>query len=142
MLREGCHPAFGPDERIVVTADLAVGLGDSHVAVGGGEIAGHDGDQQIGIFGQAGEGRPESGGVFAATRCTVACELSRHTITDHLRLPESTIVVHVGKPFSARRSAEIVRASRVWWFDSGSVRFARGWSRPAEVETGAPWTRP
>jgi hypothetical protein len=81
----------------------------------------------------------DSGGVFEATRYAAACELSRQTIMNHLWLLEATSVVHVVKPFSTRRSAEIVRAPKVYWFDSGFVRFARGWSRPAEVEMGALW---
>jgi hypothetical protein len=80
-----------------------------------------------------------SGGVFEATRYTAACELSRQTVMNHLWLLESTSVVHVVKPFSTRRAAEILRAPKVYWFDSGFVRFARGWSRPAEVEMGTLW---
>ena len=81
----------------------------------------------------------DSGGVFEATRYTAACELSRQTVMNHLWLLESTSVVHVVKPFSTRRSAEILRAPKVYWFDSGFARFARGWARPAESEMGILW---
>jgi predicted AAA+ superfamily ATPase len=81
----------------------------------------------------------DSGGVFEAARYAAACELSRQTVMNHLWLLESTSVVHVVKPFSTRRTAEILRAPKVYWFDSGFARYARGWARPAEPEMGVLW---
>src|ERR1044072_4645430 len=52
----------------------------------------------------------QSGGVFEATRFTAPCEVSRQTIVNYLAALEATFVAHVIRPFSSRRSTEIVAA--------------------------------
>ena len=52
---------------------------------------------------------------------------------------EATGVAYVVRPFSTRRAAEIVRAPRVYMFDSGFARVQRGWSRPAAADMGVLW---
>jgi predicted AAA+ superfamily ATPase len=81
----------------------------------------------------------DSGGVFEATRYAQACELSRQSVMNYLAVLEATSVATVVRPFTTRRSAEIVRAPRVYLFDSGFVGVMRGWARPRGVELGVLW---
>jgi hypothetical protein len=81
----------------------------------------------------------DSGGVFEATRYTQACELSRQTVGNYLAILEATSVANVIRPFSTRRAAEIVRAPRVYLFDSGFAGVMRGWSRPRDADLGVLW---
>jgi uncharacterized protein len=71
----------------------------------------------------------QSGGIFEATRFTRPCEVSRQTITNYLGVLEATFVAHVIRPFTTRRSAEIVSAPRVYGFDTAFVCCHRGWDR-------------
>ncbi|MDW8468762.1 MAG: AAA family ATPase [Burkholderiales bacterium] len=69
----------------------------------------------------------QSGAIFEATRFARACEVSRPTIVNYLAVLEATYVVHVVRPFSARRATEIVPAPRIYGFDTGFVCYHRGW---------------
>ena len=68
----------------------------------------------------------QSGGIFEATRFAGPCEISRQTVSNDLGALEATLVAHVVRPFSSRRSTEIVSAPKVYAFDTGVVCFARG----------------
>jgi len=81
----------------------------------------------------------QSGGVFEATRFSVPCEVSRTTIASYLATLEATFVVHVIRPYSGRRSSEIVAAPRVYAFDTGFVCMFRGLSRLRSEDRGALW---
>ena len=81
----------------------------------------------------------DSGRVFEATRYTQACELSRQTVMNYVAVLEATSVAHVIRPFTTRRTAEIVRAPRIYLFDSGFAANMRGWSRPRGADLGALW---
>jgi hypothetical protein len=79
----------------------------------------------------------QSGGIFEATRFAKPCEVSRTTISNYLSVLEATFVVHIIRPYSRRRSTEIVSAPKVYGFDTGFVCFHRGWHelRPGDVGT-------
>ena len=81
----------------------------------------------------------QSGGIFEATRFAGPCEVSRPTIANYLRVLEATFVAHVIKPFSARRSNEIVAAPKVYGFDTGFVCYYRGWQELREEDLGVLW---
>lgn len=81
----------------------------------------------------------QSGGIFEATRFTAPCEVSRPTIGNYLRALETTYVAHVIRPFSGRRQSEIVSAPKVYGFDTGFVRYYRGWQRLRREEVGELW---
>ncbi len=81
----------------------------------------------------------QSGGIFEATRFAPPCEVSRPTIANYLRVLESTFVAHVIKPFSTRRSNEIVAAPKVYGFDTGFVCYYRGWQELREEDLGVLW---
>lgn len=69
----------------------------------------------------------QSGGIFEATHFTAPCEISRQTVSNYLRVLEATLVAHVVRPFSTRRSTELVSALKVYAFDTGFICYLRGW---------------
>jgi hypothetical protein len=81
----------------------------------------------------------QSGGIFEATRFAKPCEVSRQTISNYLNVLDATFVVHVIRPFSRRRSTEIVSAPKVYGFDTGFVCFHRGWHELRPEDAGALW---
>jgi predicted AAA+ superfamily ATPase len=81
----------------------------------------------------------QSGGIFEATRFAAPCEVSRPTISNYLRVLEATFVAHVLRPFSARKSTEIVSAPKVYGFDTGFVCYYRGWQALREDDLGILW---
>ena len=81
----------------------------------------------------------QSGGLFEASAFAGRCEVSRTTIANYLRALEATLVVHVVRPFSSNRSAELVSAPKVYGFDTGFVSYWRGWDRLRPEDVGGLW---
>lgn len=81
----------------------------------------------------------QSGAIFEATRFAVPCEVSRATITNYLGALEETFVVHVIRPFSSRRTSEIVAAPKVYAFDTGFFCAYRGWHDLRREDLGPLW---
>jgi len=81
----------------------------------------------------------QSGGMFEATRFARDCEVSRTTISNYLAVLEATYVVHVLRPFSTRRAAEIISAPKVFGFDTGFVCYHRGWQALRHDDLGPLW---
>ncbi len=81
----------------------------------------------------------QSGGIFEANRFARPCEVSRTTISNYLSILEATFVVHIIRPYSARRSTEIVSAPKVYAFDTGFVCYYRGWSELRREDKGYLW---
>ena len=79
----------------------------------------------------------QSGGLFQALSFSGPCEVSRTTISNYLAVLESTYAVHVLRPFSSGKAAEIVSQPKVYGFDTGFVAYLKGWSslRPADYGT-------
>jgi predicted AAA+ superfamily ATPase len=80
-----------------------------------------------------------SGGIFEATRYATPCEISRTTVTNYLGVLAATRVAHVVRPFSSRRSTEIVTAPKVYGFDTGFVCYHKGWDAPRPGDLGVLW---
>ena len=80
-----------------------------------------------------------SGGIFEATTYAGPCEVSRTTISNYLGVLEETRVAHIIRPYSTRRATEIVGAPKVYAFDTGFVRHARGLTEPRSEDYGAFW---
>ena len=80
-----------------------------------------------------------SGGIFEASRYARPCEVSRTTIANYLSVLEATFVAHVVRPFSTRRSTEIVSAPKVYGFDTGFVCYYRGWNELRGEDLGILW---
>jgi uncharacterized protein len=81
----------------------------------------------------------QSGGIFEATRFAGPCEISRTTITNYLAVLEATSVALVLRPFSSRRSSEIIAAPKVYGFDTGFVCAHRGWTSLRPDDLGRLW---
>lgn len=81
----------------------------------------------------------QSGGIFEATRFAAPCEVSRTTITNYLAVLEATSVALVLRPFSSRRSNEIIAAPKVYGFDTGFVCAYRGWTSLRPDDLGHLW---
>ena len=81
----------------------------------------------------------QSGGIFEANRFARPCEVSRTTISNYLSILEATFVVHIIRPYSTRRSTEIVSAPKVYAFDTGFVCYYRGWSELRREDKGYLW---
>jgi predicted AAA+ superfamily ATPase len=81
----------------------------------------------------------QSGGLFEATRFSGPCEVSRTTITNYLAVLEATSVALVLRPFSSRRSNEIIAAPKVYGFDTGFVCAHRGWTSLRPEDRGHLW---
>ena len=81
----------------------------------------------------------QSGGLFEATRFAGPCEVSRATISNYLAVLEATWVIHVIRPFSTRRSVEIVAAPKTFAFDTGFVCYFRGWHQLRDDDLGQLW---
>lgn len=81
----------------------------------------------------------QSGGIFEATRFAGPCEISRQTVTNYLAVLEATLVAHVVRPFSTRRSTELVSAPKVYAFDTGFVCYAHGWRDLRPDDLGLLW---
>ncbi len=81
----------------------------------------------------------DSGGLFEATRYAAQCEVSRQSIVNYLDVLDVTRIASIVRPFSTRRSNEIVRAPKVYGFDTGIVRHNRGWAEPRPEDLGTLW---
>lgn len=81
----------------------------------------------------------QSGGIFEATRFAQPCEVSRGTISNYLSVLEATYVVHVVRPFSSHRPAEIISAPKVYAFDTGFMCYYRGWHDLRRDDLGILW---
>jgi len=81
----------------------------------------------------------QSGGIFEATSFARPCEVSRGTIMNYLGVLEATYLIHVLRPFSSRRPAEIVSAPKVYAFDTGFVCYFRGWGALRPEDKGLLW---
>ena len=81
----------------------------------------------------------QSGGLFEATRFARDCEVSRTSIGNYLAVLEATFVAHVIRPYSARRTTEIVAAPKVYGFDTGFVCHHRGIERLRREDFGLLW---
>lgn len=81
----------------------------------------------------------QSGGIFEAKSFAAPCEVSRSTIANYLKVLETTLAVHVIRPFNARRPNEIVSAPKVYAFDTGFICYHRGWKDLRAEDLGALW---
>lgn len=81
----------------------------------------------------------QSGGIFEATAFARPCEISRATVSNYLAVLEATFVVHVIRPFSSHRPAEIISAPKVYAFDTGFMCYYRGWHELRNDDFGTLW---
>jgi uncharacterized protein len=80
-----------------------------------------------------------SGGQFEASKFTRPCEVTRQTISNYLTILEETLVVHVIRPYSTHKATEIVKAPKVYGFDTGFICYAKGWQELRKEDLGILW---
>lgn len=80
-----------------------------------------------------------SGSLFEATRFTAPCEVSRNTIVNYLSVLEATHIAHIIRPFNTHRSNEIIRAPKVYGFDTGFICYYKGWMQLRKEDFGLLW---
>ena len=80
-----------------------------------------------------------SGGIYEATRFAAQCEISRNLVHEYLQVLEETMVVNVVRPFSTRRTTEVVAAPKVYGFDTGFVCNFKGWEQLHDQDRGLLW---
>lgn len=80
-----------------------------------------------------------SGGIFEANSYAAPCEVGRSTIASYLSVLEATLVANVVKPYSTRKSSEIVSAPKVYAFDTGFVCYFKGWETLRNEDRGILW---
>jgi predicted AAA+ superfamily ATPase len=81
----------------------------------------------------------QSGGIFEASRFAAPCEVSRTSISNYLAVLEATFAVSVIRPFSTRKTNEIVSAPKVYGFDTGFSCFFRDWHELRREDLGRLW---
>ena len=81
----------------------------------------------------------QSGGVLEITRTASALGISRPTVEGYLRALEATHAMTLVRPFSGGGQKEIVKAPKVYGFDTGFVSFCRGWDPLRPEDYGVLW---
>jgi hypothetical protein len=81
----------------------------------------------------------QSGGIFEASNLSDKCDASRSTVQNYLNVLESTLIFNVVRPYSTNKAAEIVKAPKVYAFDTGFVCYFKGIEKPRNEELGMLW---
>lgn len=81
----------------------------------------------------------QSGGLFEASAFASPCGVSHVTIGNYLQVLEDTFVASVVRPYTTRRSSEIVSAPKVFGFDTGFVCAHKNWSPLRAEDYGTLW---
>lgn len=81
----------------------------------------------------------QSGGIFEATKFSQSCEVGRKIINNYLKVLEETFVIHIIKPFSTHKPTEIVKAPKLYAFDTGFVSYYKGWDKLRKEDLGYLW---
>jgi uncharacterized protein len=81
----------------------------------------------------------QSGGQFDAAKASRALGMARTTVNSHLQALELTYAAAVVRPFHGNSRAELVKAPKVYAFDTGFVCWARGWHTLRSDDLGPLW---
>jgi uncharacterized protein len=81
----------------------------------------------------------QSGGICEATKLSKFCEVSRPTVLHYLTVLEETFVVHIIRPYSSHKQTEIVKAPKIYGFDTGFVLHAQGKTELRKEDRGLMW---
>jgi hypothetical protein len=81
----------------------------------------------------------QSGGIFEAAQLAAPAGISRPTVQTYLAAMEQTLIVEVLRPFHSGHRQELVRAPKVYGFDTGFVCLHRGWLRLRDDDLGLLW---
>lgn len=81
----------------------------------------------------------QSGGIFECSKAASALGISRPTIDSHLSAMEITGALKVVRPFFGGGRKEMVKAPKIYGFDTGFVSFFRGWNPLRPSDNGTLW---
>ncbi len=81
----------------------------------------------------------QSGGIFEASNFAGKCDASRQTVQNYLQVFESALIFNVVRPFYSNKSAEIVKAPKVYAFDTGFVCYYKGIEKLRNEDLGFLW---
>ncbi|MEO6094855.1 MAG: ATP-binding protein [Fibrobacteria bacterium] len=81
----------------------------------------------------------QSGGILDAVSLAKSSGLSRPTVLNYLEVFELTHVVHILRPYHGGGRQEILKQPKAYGFDTGFVRFVRGWSELSAEDLGLLW---
>ncbi|HNT98241.1 MAG TPA: AAA family ATPase [Elusimicrobiales bacterium] len=81
----------------------------------------------------------QSGGIFESSKAASALGVSRPTIDNHLAAMTITGAMTVLRPFFGGGRKELVKAPKVYAFDTGFVSFFSGWEPLRASDNGTLW---
>jgi len=81
----------------------------------------------------------QSGGIFEASKAASALGVSRPTIESHLAVMTITGAMTILRPFFGGGRKELVKAPKVYGFDTGFISFFRGWDTLRASDNGTLW---
>jgi uncharacterized protein len=81
----------------------------------------------------------QSGGMMEISSLATASGLSRPTVLTYVEVFELTHVLHLLRPYHGGGKQEIVKQPKAYGFDTGFVRYTRGWNDLREEDCGVLW---
>lgn len=81
----------------------------------------------------------QSGGMIEAVSLAKASGLSRPTVLNYLEIFQLTHVVNILRPYHGGGRQEILKQPKAYGFDTGFVRFVRGWGELRDEDCGLLW---
>lgn len=80
-----------------------------------------------------------SGGLLDITKLAGQTELSRPTVMHYLEICESTLTIHLLRPYHAGKAREWTHQPKAYAFDTGFICDARGWDQVRPEDCGSLW---
>ncbi|MFH1222729.1 MAG: ATP-binding protein [Pseudomonadota bacterium] len=81
----------------------------------------------------------QSGGIFESSNVGKKCGISHTTSANYLQVMESLSVAHIVRPFSNNKINELVKAPKVYAFDTGFLCYFKGWDSLRDDDKGVLW---
>lgn len=81
----------------------------------------------------------QSGGLLDITRLARDTELSRPTVMQYLAVCETTLTVHLVRPYHEGKVREWTHQPKAYAFDTGFICHARGWDHLRPDDCGGLW---
>jgi predicted AAA+ superfamily ATPase len=81
----------------------------------------------------------QSGGLLDLTKLATQTGLSRPTVMHYLEVCETTLTVHLVRPYHGGKAREWTHQPKAYTFDTGFICHARGWESLRAEDCGALW---
>jgi predicted AAA+ superfamily ATPase len=78
----------------------------------------------------------QSGELLQVSSLATPCEISRQTVQNYIECLETTLFLHILRPWDRSRQNDIIRMPKVYAFDTGMVCFAKNISELRSEEKG------